>query len=104
MARAPTSTPRPSAPTLSDFLLDGLAANYTDGYAVGLPPTLRRAVSVARQEVPDGEQRFLWLAGIAALHIWDDESWDVVSKRHVGLGRSAGALAEPAARSQFPAR
>ncbi len=55
---------------------------------------MRRAVSVARQEVPDGEQRFLWLAGIAALHIWDDESWDVVSKRHVELGRSAGALAE----------
>ena len=34
------------------------------------------------------------MAGIAALHIWDDENWDAVSKRHVELGRSVGALAE----------
>ena len=93
VARAAKSSPRPSDPTLSDLLLDGLAANYTDGYAVGLP-IFRRAVSIAHQEVPIGEQRFLWLAGIAALHIWDDENWDAVSKRHVELGRSVGALAE----------
>ena len=37
VARAAKSSPRPSDPTLSDLLLDGLAANYTDGYAVGLP-------------------------------------------------------------------
>ena len=55
---------------------------------------MRRAVSAARREVPDHERHFLWLAGIAALHIWDDESWDAVSARHVELARAAGALAE----------
>ena len=62
-----------------------------------MPPAyrcLRRAVSVARDEVSGEEQHFLWLAGIAALHVWDDDSWDAISSRHVELGRSAGALAE----------
>ena len=93
VARAAKASPRPSAPTLSDLLLDGFATNFTSGYAAGLP-ILRRAVTAARRGVPDEEQRFLWLAGIAALHIWDDASWDAVSSRHVELGRSAGALAE----------
>jgi DNA-binding CsgD family transcriptional regulator len=93
VARAAKTSPRPSTPTLSDLLLDGFVANFTDGYAAGLP-VLGRAVSAARRDASDEEQRFLWLAGIAALHIWDDESWDAVSRRHVELGRSAGALAE----------
>ncbi len=93
VARAATTSPRPSTPTLSDLLLDGFVANFTDGYAAGLP-ILRRAVSAARRDVSQEEQQFLWLAGIAALHTWDDDSWDAVSRRHVELGRSAGALAE----------
>ncbi|MBV8293058.1 MAG: AAA family ATPase [Mycobacterium sp.] len=93
VARAAKTSPRPSTPTLSDLLLDGFVANFTDGYAAGLP-ALGRAVSAARHDPLDEEQQFLWLAGIAALHMWDDESWDAVSRRHVELGRSAGALAE----------
>jgi DNA-binding CsgD family transcriptional regulator len=34
------------------------------------------------------------LAGIAALHVWDDEGWDVVTASHLELARAAGALAE----------
>ena len=93
VARAAKASPRPTAPTLTDLLLDGLSAYYTDGFVVALP-MLRRAVSAARRDVPDHERPFLWLAGIAALHVWDDESWDVVSARHVELARAAGALAE----------
>ena len=36
----------------------------------------------------------LWLACVSALHQWDDERWDVLSKRHVYLAREAGALSE----------
>ena len=93
VAHAAKTSPRPSTPTLSDLLLDGFVANFTDGYAAGLP-VLGRAVSAARRDASHEEQQFLWLAGIAALHMWDDESWDAVSRRHVELGRSAGALAE----------
>jgi DNA-binding CsgD family transcriptional regulator len=93
VAHAAKTSPRPSTPTLSDLLLDGFVANFTDGYAAGLP-ALGRAVGAARRDPSHEEQQFLWLAGIAALHMWDDESWDVLSARHVELGRSAGALAE----------
>jgi DNA-binding CsgD family transcriptional regulator/tetratricopeptide (TPR) repeat protein len=93
VARAAKVSPRPTSPTLTDLLLDGLSTYYTDGFVVALP-ILRRAVSAARRDVPDHERNFLWLAGIAALHVWDDESWDVVSARHLELARAAGALAE----------
>jgi hypothetical protein len=56
---------------------------------------LRRAVKAARRKKSaDDELRWLWLAGLAALHIWDDESWDVLSARHVELARAAGVLTE----------
>ena len=93
VARAAKASSRPAAPTLTDLLLDGLSAYYTDGFVVSLP-MLRRAVSAARRDVPDHERPFLWLAGIAALHVWDDEGWDVVSASHVEFARAAGALAE----------
>ena len=40
------------------------------------------------------ELRWLWLACIAALHVWDDEQWDALSRRHVELAREVGALGE----------
>ena len=94
IARAAEAAPRPATPRLADLLLDGFAAYFTGGYAAGLP-ILRRAVKVARRKKPaDDELRWLWLAGLAALHIWDDESWDVLSARHVELARAAGVLTE----------
>ena len=36
----------------------------------------------------------LWLASVSALHLWDDERWNVLSERHVYLAREAGALSE----------
>ena len=94
IARAAEAAPRPATPRLADLLLDGFAAYFTGGYAAGLP-LLRRAVKAARRKKSaDDELRWLWLAGLAALHIWDDESWDVLSARHVELARAAGVLTE----------
>jgi DNA-binding CsgD family transcriptional regulator len=94
IARAAEAAPRPASPRLPDLLLDGFAAYFTGGYSAGLP-LLRRAVKAARRKKSaDDDLRWLWLAGIAALHIWDDDSWDVVSAHHVELARVAGALTE----------
>lgn len=94
VARAAAALPRPVNPRLSDFLLDGLTAQFTDGYARGLA-ILRRAIDAAGSRTSsDDDLRCLWLSGIAALHVWDDESWDVLSARHVELARAAGALTE----------
>ena len=93
VARAAQAAPRSATPRLADLLLDGFAAYFTDGYAAALP-LLRRAIKAARHRRPADELRCLWLAGIAALHIWDDESWDALSARCVELARAAGALTE----------
>jgi DNA-binding CsgD family transcriptional regulator len=94
IARAAEAAPRPATARLADLLLDGFAAYFTGGYAAGLP-LLRRAVKAARlKKSAHDDLRWLWLAGLAALHIWDDESWDVLSARHVELSRRVGVLTE----------
>jgi hypothetical protein len=40
------------------------------------------------------ELRWLWLACVAALHLWNDEQWDVLSRCHVELAREVSALGE----------
>ena len=55
---------------------------------------MRRAVNAFRgEEMPRGEGgRWLWLASRVAAFLWDDETWDVLSARFVGLARDTGAL------------
>jgi DNA-binding CsgD family transcriptional regulator len=95
IARAAHARPRPSQrPQVADLLLDGLAALHSEGYSAGAP-TLQRALVGFTQGLPGAEElRLLWLACVSALHLWDDERWDVLSKRHVYLAREAGALSE----------
>ena len=78
----------------SDLLLDGLATALTGGYAAGVP-TLKQAVRGFRGggATPEEELRWLWPAAHVAMALWDDESYDVLSARHIEIGRAAGALA-----------
>jgi DNA-binding CsgD family transcriptional regulator len=93
-ARAARAAPAPSQPPrAADLLLDGLGLLITEGYAAGTP-TLRKAVNAFRDEdISRGEgRRWLSLASRVAAFLWDDETWDVLSARFVGLARDAGAL------------
>jgi DNA-binding CsgD family transcriptional regulator len=92
VARAARVSPRPATPRLSDLLLDGFVARFTDGYVAGVP-IFRRAISMAVAS-PGEQLRCLWLASIAALDLWDDQSWDSVSASHVETARATGALTE----------
>lgn len=92
VARAAQAAPQPSTPRLADVLLDGFAAYFTDGFAAALP-ILRRAVDVACHST-SFDHELNWPVRIAALHIWDDESWDVLTARHVEIARAAGRLTE----------
>ena len=90
-ANAPPPANRPRAP---DLLLDGLVAHHIRGYEVGLP-ILRKGLHAFGTDMSvDEELRWHWVAGIVARYIWDDHNWDVLSDRHVELGRSVGALSE----------
>jgi DNA-binding CsgD family transcriptional regulator len=91
-ARAAPSTKRSAGKF--DLFLDGLATHFTEGYAAGLP-ILRRALNdFGHQMSAEEEFRWLWLAQIAAAHLWDDEKWDAMCDRHIRLARDAGALSE----------
>jgi DNA-binding CsgD family transcriptional regulator len=95
VARAAGAVPRPSQPLRApDLLLDGLTACGTEGYPAG-SPVLHRALSAfGREASATTELRWLGLAGSAAVRLWDDGQWDVLSRRHVRLAHEAGALSE----------
>ena len=96
VARAVRTAPAPPAPARApDLLLDGLALLVTEGYAAGTP-ALRRALLAFRSQDISAEEglSWLWLAGRAAMAVWDDETWHILASRHVKLARDAGALSE----------
>jgi DNA-binding CsgD family transcriptional regulator len=95
VARAAALAPPPSHPPRApDLLLDGLVAHHIMGYSAGLP-LLRDALRAFGTGMSlDEELRWHWVAGIVARYTWDDDSWQALSDRHVGLARSAGALSE----------
>ncbi|XVU21756.1 helix-turn-helix transcriptional regulator [Actinoplanes sp. CA-054009] len=39
-----------------------------------------------------GDQGWLWLAGMTAADLWDDETWAAVTRRHVRVARAVGDL------------
>jgi len=95
VARAASAAPRPlDDPRVPDLLLDGLAANFNEGYAAGVPFLRQALAAFGRGMSADEELRWLWLTTLAALHLWDDERWDTLSARYVELARKAGALSE----------
>jgi DNA-binding CsgD family transcriptional regulator len=92
-AAARMAPPPPGRPRGADLLLDGISLVICEGYPAGAP-VLRRAVSAFRGTDVSREEglRWLWLACRAALIMWDDASFDLLSERHVMLARDAGAL------------
>ena len=96
VAKAARKAPAPRAPARApDLLLDGLALLVTEGYAAGTP-ALRRALLAFRGQDTSAEEglSWLWLAGRAAMAVWDDETWHILTSRHIKLAREAGALSE----------
>jgi len=94
IARATAAAPPPLAPRAPDFLLDGLTAEYNDGYTAGTP-MLRRALATFGDGMSAEEElRWLWLASVAAMRVWDDDAWEALSARHVRLAHQVGALSE----------
>ena len=95
VAAAARAAPRPSHPPRApDLLLDGLAATFSEGYGAG-SSLLRRALDAFdRGTSAEEDLRWLWMACIAAVHLWDYDRWDTFSSRHLRLTREAGALSE----------
>lgn len=95
VARAAAAAPRPAHSLRPpDILLDGLAANFVDGYAAAVPTLQTALTEFGNGMSADEELRWMWLINLAALHLWDDEHWDPLSTRYLELAHRAGALTE----------
>jgi DNA-binding CsgD family transcriptional regulator len=96
VAEAASKAPlAPDPPRAVDLLLDGLARRFTEGYSVA-GPTLHQAMQAFRADSLTPAEALRWLPHAhvsAAEDLWDDESWDVLTARHLQLAREAGALA-----------
>jgi hypothetical protein len=97
---ARTAAAGPEPPRVVDVLLDGLALRMTKGYAAAAA-TLTRAVglALALDVANDEAGRWLWVAGgragiIAALELWDAESWHALAARQVQFARDTGVLVQ----------
>ncbi|WP_239154385.1 AAA family ATPase [Amycolatopsis sp. FDAARGOS 1241] len=86
--------PVPDPPRPLDLLLDGLAAQLLQGYAAAVLP-LKQALAAFRRPdlAPEDAFRWLWLAMFTARNLWDDQTYDVLARRHVRLAQDTGALA-----------
>jgi DNA-binding CsgD family transcriptional regulator len=88
-ASQPAGRPRPC-----DLLLDGLTTMIVQGRAAA-EPTNRRAVAAFLGDQVSAEEWLQWgiFAQMAAMAVWDFDSWVALSTRHVELARALGALA-----------
>jgi DNA-binding CsgD family transcriptional regulator len=86
----PCSTP----PTALDCLLDGLALLITEGHTTGTPMVQQALNAFNHEDTTTAcpRQRWMWLASRAAMELWDDQSWDLLSTRQVDRARQTGAL------------
>jgi DNA-binding CsgD family transcriptional regulator len=94
VAKAARAVPRaPEPPRPADLFLDGLAVLITDGHAAGAP-MLKQALSDFGSDDVSREEglRWSWLACHVARFLWSDESWELLTTRHLQLARDAGAL------------
>ncbi|WP_138731543.1 helix-turn-helix transcriptional regulator [Modestobacter excelsi] len=93
VAEAVRESPPPEAPRKDALLLEGLAVMFTDGYTPAAPVLDGAVHAFITEELSmDEALRSAWLAAATAASLWDDASWDALTRRHLDLVREAGAL------------
>ena len=94
VAQAAIAAPPTHAPRGSDLLLDALATLFRDTYESAVPILRRAQAAFSTDESAIEQLRWLWLATIASVQLWDDPGWETLSERHVRLARRTGALSD----------
>jgi DNA-binding CsgD family transcriptional regulator len=90
--QAARSAPTPQS--AADLLLYGWASLFADGCPAAAP-RLREALLEFDDGTAAAEHlHLLWLVTTTAPVVWDDVRWEALSRRHVELTRSSGALSE----------
>jgi len=94
VAQAARAAPPPRAPRGSDLLLDALATLFCGTYEAAVPILRQAQAAFSTDESAIEQLRWLWLATIASVQLWDDAGWETLSERHVRLARRTGALSD----------
>jgi DNA-binding CsgD family transcriptional regulator len=92
---ARSAPPSAGAPRPPELLLDALAVLVTEGRAQA-GPLLRRATRIFAGEQVTAAERLRWspVAVVAAVTVWDEESWHAIVARELQYCREAGLLAQ----------
>lgn len=91
---AATATRGLDAPRPIDLLLEGMCTQHCEGFEKGLP-TVREALHLYGKGLGiEQEMRWMFLACVAAAHLWDLDRLTALSQRYVRLARDSGALSE----------
>jgi DNA-binding CsgD family transcriptional regulator len=91
---ARTAPAHAHAPRGPDLLLDALATLLSESHEAAVP-ILRQAERAFGSDRSATEQmRWMWLATIASVQLWDDAGWEALSERHVRIARKTGALGD----------
>jgi DNA-binding CsgD family transcriptional regulator len=90
VAEAARAAPRALRPRAFDLLLDAFASRFTEGYAAAVPMLRSALAAFAAEDVSREEE--LRFAYLAAVELWDDETWEELATRWVQLARATGAL------------
>jgi DNA-binding CsgD family transcriptional regulator len=78
-----------------DLLLEGFASLFSESYGAAVPLLRRAQKAFDSSGPPASEQlRWMWLASISAVLLWDDLLWEATSERYVQIARETGALVE----------
>ena len=95
IAQAARTAPAPvQAPRGPDLLLDALTTLLSESYEAAVP-ILRQAERAFGSDRSATEQmRWIWLATIASVQLWDDAGWEALSERHIRIARKTGALGD----------
>jgi DNA-binding CsgD family transcriptional regulator len=95
---ARAAPPGSQPPRAVDVLVDGFALRLTDGFAASATALTRAVELLLGLNVGSEEaRRWLWLvgaraSGLAAMEVWDFESWHALAAGQVQTARELGAL------------
>ncbi|MET9271465.1 AAA family ATPase [Kribbella sp. NPDC003557] len=96
VAQAARAAPVPPIPDKRDVLLETLARFFSDDFPAAVPLGREVIESFSGRNGSDdyADLRWLWLAGLVAINLWDDAGWDVLTARHVRVARDVGDLTQ----------
>jgi DNA-binding CsgD family transcriptional regulator len=95
IAHAARAAPAPGhAPRGPDLVLDALATLFSEGYEAAVPILRQVEGAFGTDRAATEQMRWMWLATIASVQLWDDAGWEALSERHVRIARATGALGD----------